>query len=132
MSHPHDLDRREFVRLGALAGAGLAFGASAGHAEGPELPAPHAAASMIGVPFDRHEVVRIGIVGTGLRGRSVLHEWLGVEKTELAVMTELLLRGEQTLGELRGRAARMEPIADSTFAKPVTMIVWRSAWSWRT
>src|SRR5438876_4835547 len=47
------------------------------------------------------------------------YEWLSVEKTELAVMTELLLRGEQTLGELRGRAARMEPIADLAALKPV-------------
>jgi uncharacterized protein YceH (UPF0502 family) len=47
------------------------------------------------------------------------YEWLGVEKTELAVMTELLLRGEQTLGELRSRAARMEPIADLAALKPV-------------
>src|SRR5438477_8824267 len=47
------------------------------------------------------------------------YEWLGVEKTELAVMTELMLRGEQTLGELRGRAARMEPIADMAALKPV-------------
>lgn len=47
------------------------------------------------------------------------YEWLGVEKTELAVMTELMLRGEQTLGELRGRAARMEPIADVGALKPV-------------
>ncbi len=47
------------------------------------------------------------------------YEWLGVEKTELAVMTELLLRGEQTLGELRGRAARMEPIVDLAALKPV-------------
>ncbi|MEX2174233.1 MAG: DUF480 domain-containing protein [Pirellulaceae bacterium] len=47
------------------------------------------------------------------------YEWLGVEKSELAVMTELLLRGEQTLGELRGRAARMEPIADLAALKPV-------------
>src|SRR5262245_30837790 len=47
------------------------------------------------------------------------YEWLGVEKTELAVMTELLLRGEQTLGELRGRAARMEPVADLAALKPV-------------
>jgi uncharacterized protein YceH (UPF0502 family) len=47
------------------------------------------------------------------------YEWLGVEKTELAVMTELLLRGEQTLGELRGRAARMEPITDLAALKPV-------------
>src|SRR5437867_6021734 len=47
------------------------------------------------------------------------YEWLGVEKTELAVMTELMLRGEQTLGELRGRAARMEPIPDLGALKPV-------------
>jgi uncharacterized protein YceH (UPF0502 family) len=47
------------------------------------------------------------------------YEWLGVEKTELAVMTELLLRGEQTLGELRGRAARMEPITDVAALVPV-------------
>jgi uncharacterized protein YceH (UPF0502 family) len=41
-----------------------------------------------------------------------LYEWLGVDKVELAVMAELLLRGEQTVGELRSRASRMEPIPD--------------------
>jgi uncharacterized protein YceH (UPF0502 family) len=35
--------------------------------------------------------------------RHYLYEWLGVE---------LLLRGAQTQGELRGRASRMEPLAD--------------------
>ena len=44
--------------------------------------------------------------------RHLLYEWLGVNKVELAVMAELLLRGAQTEGELRGRASRMEPIAD--------------------
>jgi uncharacterized protein YceH (UPF0502 family) len=44
--------------------------------------------------------------------RHLLYEWLGVSKVELAVMAELLLRGAQTEGELRGRASRMEPIAD--------------------
>jgi uncharacterized protein YceH (UPF0502 family) len=34
-------------------------------------------------------------------------------------MAELLLRGQQTIGELRGRAARMEPIADLNELKPV-------------
>lgn len=47
------------------------------------------------------------------------YEWLGVDKTEIAVMTELLLRGEQTLGELRGRAARMDPIPDLAALKTV-------------
>jgi hypothetical protein len=47
------------------------------------------------------------------------YEWLGVIRAELAVMTELLLRGAQTLGELRSRAARMEPIADLAALKPI-------------
>ena len=42
--------------------------------------------------------------------RHLAYEWLGVDKVEMAVMAELLLRGAQTIGELRGRAARMEPI----------------------
>jgi uncharacterized protein len=51
--------------------------------------------------------------------RHYLYQWLGVEKAELAVIAELLLRGEQTVGELRGRAARMEPIGDLAALQPV-------------
>jgi uncharacterized protein YceH (UPF0502 family) len=51
--------------------------------------------------------------------RHLAYEWLGVEKVEMAVMAELLLRGAQTVGELRGRAARMEPIKDMTELRPV-------------
>ena len=40
------------------------------------------------------------------------YAWLNLQKVEGAIMTELLLRGEQTLGELRTRASRMEPISD--------------------
>jgi uncharacterized protein YceH (UPF0502 family) len=46
------------------------------------------------------------------RWRHNLYEkWL-VDKMELAILAELLLRGPQTEGELRGRASRMEPIPD--------------------
>lgn len=51
--------------------------------------------------------------------RHYLYEWLGVDKVELSVMAELLLRGDQTLGELRGRASRMDPIADLAALKTV-------------
>ena len=44
--------------------------------------------------------------------RHYLYEWLGVSKIELSVMIELLLRGPQTEGELRGRVSRMDPIDD--------------------
>ncbi|MBI3839684.1 MAG: DUF480 domain-containing protein [Planctomycetia bacterium] len=53
------------------------------------------------------------------RYRHYMYEWLGVEKLELAVMAELLLRGAQTEGELRGRAARMDPIPDLNTLRPV-------------
>jgi uncharacterized protein YceH (UPF0502 family) len=45
--------------------------------------------------------------GRVARYRHYLKDWLAVDGTELAVMAELLLRGDQTVGELRGRAARM-------------------------
>ena len=48
-----------------------------------------------------------------------LYNWMGVEKIQLAVMAELLLRGEQTLGDLRGRASRMEKIADIAELRPI-------------
>ena len=43
--------------------------------------------------------------------RHLMYDWLNVEKKELSVMAELLLRGEQTLGELRTRTSRMDAIA---------------------
>jgi uncharacterized protein YceH (UPF0502 family) len=51
--------------------------------------------------------------------RHLAYDWLGVDKVEIAVMAELLLRGAQTLGELRGRAARMEPIPGLAELRPI-------------
>lgn len=57
--------------------------------------------------------------GRAEKYRHLMYEWLGVDKAELAVMGELLLRGQQTLGELRGRAARMEPIKGISELQPI-------------
>ena len=57
--------------------------------------------------------------GRTLKYRHMMYEWLGTEKVELSVMAELLLRGAQTEGELRGRAARMDPIADLAALRPI-------------
>jgi uncharacterized protein len=51
--------------------------------------------------------------------RHMMYEWLGVSKVELGVMAELLLRGAQTEGELRGRATRMDPIPDLAALRPI-------------
>lgn len=54
------------------------------------------------------------IMGSGRvdKYRHNLYEAWRVNKVELAILGELLLRGAQSLGDLRGRASRMEPIPD--------------------
>lgn len=44
--------------------------------------------------------------------RHLLYDLWKVTKVEMAVLAELLLRGPQTEGDLRGRASRMDDIAD--------------------
>jgi len=67
----------------------------------------------------------LGAVGEVLGGgrvsrfRHYSYEWMGVDKAELSVMAELLLRGAQTEGELRGRVARMEPLPDLNALRPL-------------
>lgn len=68
------------------------------------------------------EMGTVGIVqgyGRVSKYRHYLYDWLGVDKLELAVMTELLLRGDQTEGDLRARAARMEQIAGLPELRPI-------------
>jgi uncharacterized protein YceH (UPF0502 family) len=57
-------------------------------------------------------VVMVEAGGRVVRFKHTLYEWLKVNKVELAVVAELLLRGSQTEGDLRARASRMEPLAD--------------------
>ena len=53
--------------------------------------------------------------------RHYMKDWMGVDGTELAVMTELMLRGPQSLGDLRGRAARMakDSLPDINALRPI-------------
>lgn len=64
-------------------------------------------------------VVEIQGDGRTSKYRHKAYEWMGVDKTELAVLAELLLRGEQTVGDLRARASRMEPLESLADLKPV-------------
>lgn len=57
--------------------------------------------------------------GRVVRWKHTLYDWLKVDKVELAVLAELLLRGAQTEGDLRARASRMEPLADLTALQTV-------------
>ena len=63
------------------------------------------------------ELQKAGLVmrmtgGRADRFRHLVYEQWRVTKVELAVLAELLLRGSQTEGDLRGRASRMEVVTD--------------------
>src|SRR3954462_10958128 len=62
----------------------------------------------------RRKGAAVMIEGAGrvVRWKHTLYDWLKVNKVELAVMAELMLRGPQTEGDLRSRASRMEPFPD--------------------
>src|SRR5262245_35401998 len=68
---------------------------------------------------DLGAVSELDWVGRVPKYKHHVYEWLGVNKAGGRVMCELLLRGAQALGELRGRAARMEPIEDLAALKPI-------------
>ena len=55
---------------------------------------------------------RLTASGRVEKWRHGLYEAWHVGKAEMAVLVELLLRGPQTEGELRGRVSRMEPVED--------------------
>lgn len=95
---PTDGSRRDLLKGAALAGAGLAFGLTPNAAAADAIAGDdvhegaraRTAPTMAGVPFDRHGVVRVAIVGTGLRGRSVLHELLGVEGVRITALCDVV------------------------------------------
>lgn len=102
MAHgPSDapLSRRELLKAAGLASAAFASLPEVG-ATLPPPPRPRGASSMLGVPFTRHRTVRIAIVGTGLRGRSVLREFLAVDGVEITALCD-------NVPEKAERAARM-------------------------
>lgn len=64
-------------------------------------------------------VVEVHGDGRVAKYKHTAYQWLGVDKVEIAVMAELMLRGEQTVGELRGRASRMETIDSVASLQPI-------------
>jgi len=84
--HGHDdlVTRRDFL------GAGAAAAAAAGvfpHLSGAPTPA---ADRMTGVPFEARATVRLGMIGVGGRGESLLHDILAVEGAVVTALCDIL------------------------------------------
>ena len=102
LAETNAVTRRELLsRLAGVAGAAVVGGALVGaparllaatdewRVDLTPPPAPDQK-RMLGVPFERHETVRIAIVGTGLRGRSVLGELLAIEGVRITAVADIV------------------------------------------
>ncbi len=108
------LSRRDLLKAATIAGAGFTL-TRAGLAGAQPVPeaatdvrageaAPRLAESMIGVPFERRDVVRIGIVGTGLRGKSTITELLGVENVRITALCDIVPEKVEAARQLMKKA----------------------------
>ncbi|MFN8573708.1 MAG: Gfo/Idh/MocA family oxidoreductase [Gemmatimonadaceae bacterium] len=106
------------LKSAGAAGAGFALGklgvdpsavSLGGLGASPSLATPLTAPSMIGVPFEPRDEVRIAIVGTGLRGRSVLHEWLDVPKTRIVALCDVVAEKAAQARDMVVKAGQKSP-----------------------
>lgn len=102
------VSRRALLKTAAATGAALALtkfdtADAAGAADAPPVP-PARAATMAGVPFTKRDTVCIGIVGTGLRGRSMLNEWLGVDNVKITALCDVVPEKVQMARAMMTRA----------------------------
>ena len=85
-----DLSRRNFIKRSAIGGAGLLVAT--------DLLVPQLAAAapkttkstMLGVPFEAKERVKLGIIGVGGRGSSLLDDLLAIEKVDVKAICDLV------------------------------------------
>src|SRR5215467_1991434 len=88
------LSRRDLLKAAGLAGVGLTASRVIDANEngvGFEPPERNSKqATMIGVRFEPRDVVRLGIVGVGLRGTSVLNEFLAIDKVQINAVCDVV------------------------------------------
>lgn len=87
---PKNVSRRNFVKNTAIGGAGLLIATDMlGRNLGVDTPkSKHS--TMMGVPFEARDRVRLGIIGVGGRGSSLLEDLLAIDKVEVKAICDLV------------------------------------------
>ena len=78
------ISRRDLLKTGAVASIAATLTGSKNEVLA-EVPANK---TMIGVPFEKRDKVRVGIVGVGERGKSMIHDMNGIEHLEIVALCD--------------------------------------------
>ena len=110
------LSRRDLLAGVAALAAGAALGAPAKVLASTDdwrvdlaPPTPADAKRMLGVPFEKHATARIAIVGTGLRGRSVLGELLAIEGVQITALADISPEKAHRAADMVSKAGQPTP-----------------------
>jgi hypothetical protein len=87
---PKDISRRSFVKGAAIGGAGLLIAKDMLRPDRAAAAPNSSHATMMGVPFEARERVRLGIIGVGGRGTSLLGDLLAVQNVEVKAICDLV------------------------------------------
>src|SRR5215472_2386391 len=107
---PVNISRRNFMVHTAIGGAGLLLAPELLGAQAGSAAQKGAGATMMGVPFEPKERVRLGIIGVGGRGVSLLKDLLTVDNVDIKAICDIIP------GKVE-QAQKM--VADRGQAKPV-------------
>lgn len=147
------MDRRDLLKQALAAGAGLAAASaltplpaiaeSIDAVRAPQSAPPRArgVATMKGVPFEPRATVRFAIVGTGLRGRSILSELLAIDGVQIVALADIVPEKAARAVKMCTDAGRPEPAMYTNGERDYERLVQRddidfvytaTPWEWHT
>lgn len=80
------ISRRELIKSAAMAGATLGLSTPPAAANATGFPA----ASVIGMKFEPRSTVRVGIIGVGERGTSMLPNFLAIDGVQITALCDIV------------------------------------------
>jgi len=104
-------------------------------------PVASDAQRMLGVPFEKHATVRIAIVGTGLRGRSMLSEFLAIDGVKITALCDIADDKAKKAAAMVVKAGQPEPAlytnGDQDFERlvqrnDIDFVYTATPWPWHT
>ena len=133
-----EITRRSFMKRSALAGSGLVIANEILSSDLLAATPKSTGATMIGVPFQARDQVRLGIIGVGGRGTSLLKDLLGVEKVQIKAICDLVPEKVARAQKAVTDAGQPEPTGfskgDSDFKNlnqlDLDMVYIATPWNW--
>ncbi|MEO5798137.1 MAG: Gfo/Idh/MocA family oxidoreductase [Gemmatimonadales bacterium] len=135
------LSRRDLLKVAGATGAAFALAPDLADASEPPVSPLARAATMMCVPFEKHAKVRIAIVGTGLRGKSVLGELLAVDGVEITALCDIVPAKAQRAAKMVTDAGQPAPTLYTSGERAFEQLVTRddidivytaTPWPWHT